>query len=75
MDRRDWELLDRQTKRFQTPSPREGVMIAVLVGAFLAGMTAGGAYSFGSHSSAQTPSEDGKTTLAFFLNSGQRATR
>jgi hypothetical protein len=75
MDRRDWELLDRQMKRFQTPSPREGAMIAVLVGAFVAGMTAGGAYSFGSHSSAQTPSEDEKTTLAFFLNSGQRATR
>jgi hypothetical protein len=75
MDRRDWELLDRQMKRFQTPSPREGVMIAVLAGAFLAGMTAGGAYSFGSHSSALTRSEDGKTTLAFFLNSGQRATR
>jgi ABC-type uncharacterized transport system permease subunit len=74
MDRRDWEMLDRQMKRFQPPSPREGVMIAVLVGAFLAGI-AGSAYSFGSHSSAQTPSEDGETTLAFFLNSGQRATR
>jgi hypothetical protein len=30
MDRRDWELLDMQMKRFQPPSAREGVMIAVL---------------------------------------------
>jgi hypothetical protein len=75
MNHRDWELLDRQMRRFQPPSRREGVIIAVLVGAFLAGMTAGTVFSFGSHSSAQTPSDDGKTALAFFLNSGQRATR
>jgi hypothetical protein len=80
MNRRDQELLDRQMRRFQ-PSPRRyGVIMVVLVVAFLAGMTAGSIFSFESHSLAQTslaqtPSDDGKTALAFFMNGVQRATR
>jgi hypothetical protein len=75
MNRRDQELLDRQMRRFQPPPRRDGVIMVVLVVAFLAGMTAGNIFSFGSHSLVQTPSDDGKTALAFFLNGVQKATR
>jgi hypothetical protein len=75
MDRRDQELLDRQMRRFQLSPRRDGVIMVGLVVAFLAGMTAGGAFSFGSHSQVQQPSDDGKTTLAFFLDGAQKPTR
>src|SRR5215472_1449250 len=75
MNRRDQELLDRQMRRFQ-PSPRkDGLIVVVLVVAFLAGMTAASIFSFGSHSPVQPPSQDGKTALAFFLSGAQKATR
>jgi len=75
MNRRDQELLDRQMRRFQPPPRRDGLTLVVLVFAFLAGMTAGGMFSFGSHSTVQLPSDDGKTALAFLLNGAQKATR
>jgi hypothetical protein len=74
MNRRDRELLSRQLRRLKPPSRRDGLIIAALVAAFLAGMTAGGIFSFGSHSRAQPPSDDAKAALAFFLNSAQKAT-
>jgi hypothetical protein len=74
MDRRDQELLSRQMRRLQPPSRRDGLITAALVVAFLAGMTAGGIFSFGNHSRAQPPSDDAKAALAFFLNSAQKAT-
>ena len=75
MNRRDQELLNRQMRRFQPPSRRDGLIIVALVAAFLAGVAASGILSFGSHSPAQPPSDDGKTVLAFFLNGAQKATR
>jgi hypothetical protein len=75
MNRRDQELLSRQMRRLQPPSRRDGLIIAALVVAFFAGMTAGGIFfSFGDHSRAQPPSDDAKAALAFFLNSAQKAT-
>jgi hypothetical protein len=73
MNRRDEELLDRQMRRFQLPPRRDGMILVVLVLAFLAGMTAGSVFSLGSHSTVQPPSDDGKTALAFFLNGAARA--
>ena len=75
MNRRDQELLDCQMRRFQPPSRSDGVIMVVLVVAFLAGMTAGSILPFGSRSPAQPLSDDGKTALAFFLNGAQKASR
>ena len=47
MNRRDQELLDRQMRRFQPPPRRDGVIMVVLVVAFLAGMTAGSIFHLG----------------------------
>jgi hypothetical protein len=66
MDRRDWELLDRQMSRLQ-PTPR-GLNALAFVALFLAGMTAG-AFLFAG-AGVQTASENGKTALAFFYGSG-----
>jgi hypothetical protein len=74
MNRRDQELLARQMKRFQPPPPRGSVIILVMVGVFLAGMTVG-SLLFRSQPTVQTASSDGKTALAFFLNGTQTATR
>jgi hypothetical protein len=41
MDRRDWELLDKQMGRLQPAPRRDSVMALMLVGVFLAGITAG----------------------------------
>jgi hypothetical protein len=74
MNRRDRELLDRQTRRFQ-PSPAPvGVVILILAGAFLAGLIAG-TIILASQRPVETASADGKTALAFFLNSGRTDTR
>jgi hypothetical protein len=70
MDRHDWELLDRQMSHLQlTPSPR-GLNALVLVGSFLAGMTAGAFILASAGQPVQTPSENGKTALAFIYGSG-----
>src|SRR5262249_31017986 len=75
MNRRDQELLDRLMRRFQPSPRRDRLIVVVLVVAFLAGMTVGSIFSFGSYSPVQPPSQDGKTALAFFLNGAQKATR
>jgi hypothetical protein len=67
MDSCDQELLNEQLQRLQLPLRRDGVMILTIVGAFVAGMAAGGLL-FARGSGAQTASSDGKTALAFFLN-------
>jgi hypothetical protein len=41
MDHRDRELLDKQMRRLQPTSGQVGTAIAVLVGVFLVGVTAG----------------------------------
>jgi hypothetical protein len=68
MNRRDQELLNRQMRRFQPPLRRDGLIVVALVAAFLGGMTAGGVFPYGSHSTAQPPPDDGRAALAFFLN-------
>ena len=74
MNRRDRELLDRQMRGFQ-PSPRPvGLMMLILAGGFLTGMTAG-TMIFTSLQSAETASTDGKTALAFLLSGGRTDTR
>ena len=74
MNRRDWELLDRQMSRIQ-PSPHPiGLMMPILAGAFLVGMIAG-SIIFTSQQPAQTASTDGKTALAFLLGGTGREPR
>ena len=63
MDRRDWELLDRQMSRLQ-PTPR-GLNALAFVALFLAGMTAGAFLFAGAGQPVQQ-----KTALAFFYGSG-----
>jgi hypothetical protein len=72
MNRRDQELLDRQMSRFQQPPRANGVIIVVLVAAFLAGMTAGSTFSFGSHLPGQSLPDDAKPALAFFLKGAEK---
>jgi hypothetical protein len=74
MNRRDQELLARQMKRFQSPPPRASVIILVMVGVFLAGMTVG-SLLLQIQPTVQKAAGDGKTALAFFLNGTQNATR
>jgi hypothetical protein len=75
VDRRDQELLDRPMRHFQPQSRRDGLIIVALAVAVLAGMTAVGIFSLGSHSPARLQPDDGKTALAFFLNGGQKPAR
>jgi len=41
MDRRDWELLDKQIRPAQPAPPPNGVLVAMLVGLFILGATTG----------------------------------
>ena len=68
MDRRDWELLDRQMSHLQ-PTPR-GLNALALVALFLAGLMAGASLYAGAGQPVQTASENGKTALAFIYSSG-----
>jgi hypothetical protein len=65
MDRRDRELLDRQMRRLRPTPPAHGLNALVLVGLFLAGMTAGAFLFAGAGQPVQQ-----KTALAFFYGSG-----
>jgi hypothetical protein len=70
MNRRDRRLLQRQVSHIQ-PLPRwdSGVVTIVIVGVFIAGLTAGGLlFALHSNPPASAASEDGRTALAFFLN-------
>jgi len=51
MNQRDWELLDKQTRRL-TPPRHEGVIAVMLAAMFLVGMTLGSVLS--PHQSAPT---------------------
>jgi hypothetical protein len=73
MDHRDWQLLDKQMRNLQPPR-RGGLMMLILAGAFLAGMTAGSAFLKESQPT-QTVTDDGKTALAFFFDGGRSVTR
>jgi len=69
MDRHDRELLDRQMSHFQRAPRPDGLLILVMVGVFIAGLTVGGLlFTLGSNSSTSTASDDGRTALAFLLN-------
>ena len=70
MDDRDWQLLEKQMRNLQPP--RRGIPLFWAV-AFLAGITAG--FFFKEPQSAQTVTNDGKTTLAFFLDGGRNVAR
>jgi hypothetical protein len=66
MDRRDWELLDKQMRRLQPAPRRDSVMALMLVGVFLAGITSGAFLAASANQAAmQAASGDGKTALAF----------
>jgi hypothetical protein len=41
MDKRDWELLDKQIRSPQPAPPTNGVMITMLAGIFILGVTTG----------------------------------
>jgi hypothetical protein len=73
MDDRDWKLLRRQMRNFQQAPRRDGVMILILAGIFLAGLTAGNLLS-ASHPSLQGATNDGKPVLAFFFNGTRNST-
>jgi hypothetical protein len=69
MNRHDRELLDRQMSRLQHAPRRDGMLILVMTGVFIAGLTAGGLlFTFGSKPSTSTALDDGRTALAFLLN-------
>jgi hypothetical protein len=76
MNRHDRELLDRQMSRRQTAPRRDGILILVMTGVFIAGLTAGGLLlTFGSKPPTSTALDDGRTALAFLLNGTANTTR
>jgi hypothetical protein len=73
MDRRDWELLDKQMRLLQPAAPApSGMVVSMLVGIFIFGV-ATGALLFTSGSPSVQTAGDGKAALAFLLN-GPRQT-
>jgi hypothetical protein len=76
MNRNDRELLDRQMSHLLPAPRRDGMLILVMAGVFIAGLSAGGLlFTFGSKSSMPTALDDGKTALAFLLNGTANTTR
>jgi hypothetical protein len=73
MDRRDWELLDKQMRLLQ-PAARapSGMIVSMLVGIFIFGVATGALLFTSGGPSVQTAG-DGKAALAFLLN-GPRQT-
>ena len=74
MDRRDWDLLNKQMRRLQPSPPPNGIMVLMLAGIFVAGMTTG-ALLFTSGSPPVQTATDGKAALAFLLNGTRHETR
>ena len=73
MDHRDREILNDKTAHLQPESRREGLLLLVLASVFLTGLAAGGLLF--AHPTARSASEDGRTTLAFFLNGSGSTSR
>jgi hypothetical protein len=73
MDRRDWELLDKQIRPAQPGPPPNGVLVAMLVGLFILGATTG-ALLFAPGSTPHPTAGDGTAALAFFLNGPRHET-
>jgi hypothetical protein len=73
MDRRDWELLDKQIRPAQPAPPPNGVLVAMLVGLFILGATTG-ALLFAPGSTPHPTAGDGTAALAFFLNGPRHET-
>jgi hypothetical protein len=62
MDKRDWELLDKQIRSPPPAPPLNGVMITMLAGIFILGVTTGALL----HAPGSTPTAgDGTAALAF----------
>lgn len=61
------ELRNRQMEPFQRPPRRDGVIALALIGAFVAGATAG-SFFFALKPSPTSSGYNGRTALAFFLN-------
>lgn len=74
MDQRDWELLDKQMRRLQLAPPTNAIIVLMLVGVFITGVTTG-ALLFTSGGPAVQTASDGKAALAFLLNGPRHETR
>jgi hypothetical protein len=73
MTRRDWELLGKQIRPPQPAPPQNGIIVAMLVGIFLLGVTTGGLLFAPGSTPVQTAG-DGGAALAFFLNGPRHET-
>jgi hypothetical protein len=74
MDKRDWELLDKQIRSPQPAPPPNGVMITMLAGIFILGMTTGALLH--APAGTQIPTAgDGTAALAFFQDGPRHETR
>ena len=67
MDKRDWELLDKQIRSPQPTPPSNGVMITTLAGIFILGVTIGALF-FAPAITPLATAGDGTAALAFFQN-------
>jgi len=65
MDKRDWELLDKQIRSPQPETPPNGVMITMLAAIFILGVTTGALF-FAPGSTPLATAGDGTAALAFF---------
>ena len=62
MDTRDWELLDKQLQTLQPPPPPNSVVVGMLAGIFILGVTTGALL----HAPSSAPTAgDGTAALAF----------
>jgi hypothetical protein len=69
MNRHDRELLNKQLSHLQPAPRRDGMLMLVMTGIFIAGLTVEGLlFTFGSTSSTPTVLDDGRTALAFLMN-------
>jgi hypothetical protein len=64
MDKRDWELLDKQIRSPQPAPPSNGVMITMLAGIFILGVTTGALF-FAPGSAPLPTASNGTAALAF----------
>jgi hypothetical protein len=67
MDKRDWELLDKQIRSPQPETSPNGVMVATSTGIFILGVTIGALF-FAPAITPLATAGDGTAALAFFQN-------